>query len=319
MKTIAVLTSGGDAPGMNAAIRAVVRTASANDCTVFGVRHGYQGLLDDDLVKLTPESVADMIQRGGTILQTARCEAFKTPEGLQRGVEVLRARHIEGLVVVGGDGSFRGAYSLAQHGMQTVGIPGTIDNDIHGTDETIGFDTALNTAVEAIDRIRDTASSHDRTYVVEVMGHRSGAIALAVGMAAGATSVLVPEEDLDLQYVLRQLVKGAARGKKHPIVVVAEGAVSGAEVGEFLKQHIASEVRVTVLGHIQRGGAPSARDRILGGLFGAEAVRLLLDGVTNHMVGMRCGRVAATSFDDVFYQDSQLDLNYHRLIDTLAV
>ncbi|EPZ49072.1 MULTISPECIES: 6-phosphofructokinase [Alicyclobacillus] len=319
MKRIALLTSGGDAPGMNAAIRAVVRTAYHFDCEVLGIRHGYQGLLQDDIIPLTPSSVGDIIQRGGTILLTARCDAFKTDEGLAQGVATLRREGVEGLVVIGGDGSFRGACALAQHGIRTIGIPGTIDNDIPGTDETVGFDTALNTAVEAIDRIRDTASSHDRTYVVEVMGHHSGAIALAVGMAAGAASIMIPEEEPDLERVLRQLNQAAARGKKHPIVLVAEGAAHAMEVGGFLKDHIASEVRVTVLGHIQRGGAPSARDRILGSLYGTQAVHLLLEGRTNQMVGMRCGRVEAISFDEVFSSVHQTNLSLHTIADILAV
>ncbi|SDW62397.1 6-phosphofructokinase [Alicyclobacillus hesperidum] len=319
MKTFAVLTSGGDAPGMNAAIRSVVRTASFYECRILGIRHGYQGMIDDDVLELTPGSVGDIIQRGGTVLQTARCEAFKTPVGLAKGIATLQKHGIEGLVVIGGDGSFRGAYALAQYGIQVIGIPGTIDNDIPGTDESIGFDTAVNTAVEAIDRIRDTASSHDRTYVVEVMGHRSGAIALSVGMAAGAASILIPEEPQDPDRVLAQLNKARERGKKHPIVIVAEGAACAMDVGEFLRNHIASEVRVTVLGHIQRGGSPSARDRILGGLYGTEAVRLLLEGMTNHMVAMCGARVTAVPFTEVFDRQHEANLFYHRIADILAV
>ncbi|MBX5435734.1 MAG: 6-phosphofructokinase [Alicyclobacillaceae bacterium] len=319
MRKIAVLTSGGDAPGMNAAIRAVVRTAIYHGMEVVGVRRGYSGLINGDMVPMTLGSVADIIQRGGTILYTARCEQFKTEEGQRRAAEVLRAHGIEGVVVIGGDGSFRGARVLSSMGFPTIGVPGTIDNDIPGTDQTIGFDTAVNTAIDAIDKIRDTATSHDRTYVVEVMGRHAGDIALYVGLAGGAESILIPEQPYDMDEVIRKLERGVARGKKHSIILVAEGAGSGMEIGRYLAEHTGLEVRVTVLGHIQRGGAPTARDRILASQLGHQAVNLLKAGDSAKMVGVRAGAVHAVDFDTVFSTEHRPDLGLYQLAGILAI
>ncbi len=304
---------------MNAAIRAVVRTAIYHGMEVVGILRGYSGLMQEEMMPMTLGSVADIIQRGGTILYTARCEAFKQPEGQARGLEVLRKHGIEGLVVIGGDGSFRGAQALHKLGMPTIGIPGTIDNDIPCCDVTIGFDTAVNTAIEAIDKIRDTATSHDRTYVVEVMGRHAGDIAMYVGLAGGAESVLIPEAPYDLDEVIRKLERGVARGKKHSIIIVAEGAASGIEIGKYLAEHTGFEVRVTVLGHIQRGGAPTARDRVLASQLGAAAVELLRDNVSGKMVGTRNGVVQAVDFDTVFTTPRQPDMRLYDLANILSI
>ncbi|MGZ4163233.1 MAG: 6-phosphofructokinase, partial [Tumebacillaceae bacterium] len=275
MRKLGVLTSGGDSPGMNAAIRAVVRSAIFNGLEVAGIRRGYQGLIQGDFIPMDLGSVADIIHRGGTILHTARCLEFKTKEGQELAVSKLKESGIDGVVVIGGDGSFRGAKVLSDLGIPTVGIPGTIDNDIPCTDYTIGFDTAVNTVIEALDRIRDTATSHERTYVVEVMGRNAGDIALVAGVAGGAETVLIPEEKYDITQIVDKLKRGASRGKKHSIILVAEGAGKGFSIGEVIRELTGWEVRVTVLGHIQRGGSPSAFDRILASKMGAHAVELL--------------------------------------------
>ncbi|MCL6631974.1 MAG: 6-phosphofructokinase [Alicyclobacillus herbarius] len=319
MRRIAVLTSGGDAPGMNAAIRAVVRTGIYSNMEVFGIQHGYTGLIRGDIVPMSLGSVADIIQRGGTILYTARCEEFKTVEGQKKACAMLQKHGIDGLVVIGGDGSFHGAQALANLGVATIGVPGTIDNDLPFCDETIGFDSAVNTAIEAIDKIRDTATSHDRTYVVEVMGRSAGDIATYVGLAGGAETILIPERLQSLQEVIRKLNRGLARGKKHSIIVVAEGAMHGAEVGEYLTKHTGLEVRVTVLGHIQRGGSPTARDRILASQLGAYAVDLLKQGVSGKMVSTLQGKLHAVSFDDVFREKHRVNTRLYELAETLAI
>jgi 6-phosphofructokinase 1 len=319
MKRIGVLTSGGDAPGMNAAIRAVVRTAIYHGLEVMGIRRGYHGLIHGELEPMSLGSVADIIQRGGTILYTARCEAFKTEEGQRQAISVLKEHGIEGLVVIGGDGSFRGAQKLSKQGIQTIGIPGTIDNDIACCDCTLGFDTAVNTAIEAIDKIRDTATSHERTYVVEVMGRNAGDIALHVALAGGAESVLIPEVPYDMDEVIKKLERGVARGKKHSIIVVAEGAGRGMEIGKYLSEHTGFDVRVTVLGHIQRGGAPSAKDRVLASQLGEFAVKLLMAGESGKMVATRNGVVHAVDFDTVFTTPRQPDLTLHDLANVLSI
>ncbi|WP_026974934.1 6-phosphofructokinase [Alicyclobacillus contaminans] len=319
MKKIAVMTSGGDAPGMNAAVRAVVRTAIYHNMEVVGIRRGFSGLLNGELQPMTLGSVADVIQRGGTILYTARCEAFKTPEGQQKGYEVLREHGIDGLVVIGGDGSFHGAAVLAERGIATIGIPGTIDNDIPCCDATIGFDTAVNTAIEAIDKIRDTATSHERTYVVEVMGRNAGDIALHVGLAGGAESILIPEAPYRLDDVIQKLERGVARGKKHSIILVAEGAGHGMEIGKYLQEHTGFDVRVTVLGHIQRGGAPTARDRVLASRLGAYAVQLLRDGLSGKMAATQNDALVAVDFETVFTTPRQPDMSLYDLADILSI
>lgn len=263
MKRIGVLTSGGDSPGMNAAIRAVVRKAIFHGLEVYGVYNGYAGLISGKIEKLELGSVGDIIHRGGTKLYTARCEEFKTLEGQKKGIEQLKKHGIEGLVVIGGDGSYMGAKKLTEHGFPCVGVPGTIDNDIPGTDFTIGFDTALNTVIDAIDKIRDTATSHERTYVIEVMGRHAGDIALWSGLAGGAESILIPEAGFEMDDIIGRLKRGHERGKKHSIIIVAEGVGSGVEIGKRIEELTQFETRVSVLGHIQRGGSPTAFDRVL--------------------------------------------------------
>ncbi|UOF92660.1 6-phosphofructokinase [Fodinisporobacter ferrooxydans] len=293
MQKIGVLTSGGDAPGMNAAIRAVVRKAIYHGLDVVGVKRGYSGLINGEIEAMDLGSVADIIHRGGTVLYTARCEEFKTPEGRQKALGMIRKHGITGLVVIGGDGSFRGAEKLTQMGVPTIGIPGTIDNDIPCTDYTIGFDTAVNTVIEAIDKIRDTATSHERTYVIEVMGRNAGDIAMIAGVAGGAESILIPEAPYNIQQTVEKLKRGAARGKRHSIILVAEGIGKGMEIGEQIQEMTGWETRVTVLGHIQRGGSPTAFDRTLASRMGAFAVELLLQGEGKKMVGINGNAIQA--------------------------
>ncbi|MBT9156332.1 MAG: ATP-dependent 6-phosphofructokinase [Firmicutes bacterium] len=318
MQRIGVLTSGGDAPGMNAAIRAVVRKGLHAGLEIFGVRRGYAGLLADDFVPLGAGSVGDIIHRGGTMLRTARSEEFKTEEGFARALEVLAARAIQGLVIIGGDGSLRGAERLYQRGILTVGVPGTIDNDIPGTDESIGFDTAVNTAVQAIDRIRDTATSHERAFVIEVMGRNAGHIALEAGLAAGAESILVPEEPLDLSEICARLKRGQQRGKLHSIIVVCEGAGEGFKLGDVLRQCTGFDTRITVLGHVQRGGSPTARDRVLASTMGAKAVDLLVEGQGGVMVGVKRGEIASMSINSALAEGSTFNHQSYRLAVILA-
>ena len=286
MKKIGVLTSGGDSPGMNPAIRAVVRKAIYHNIEVFGIYGGYSGLISGNIKKLELGSVGDIIHRGGTMLHTARCPEFKTPEGQQKGIEQLKAHGIEGLVVIGGDGSYRGARALSQQGYPCVGVPGTIDNDIPGTEVTIGFDTALNTVIDALDKIRDTATSHERTFVIEVMGRDAGDLALYAGLAGGAETILIPEEGYDMDEVTDRLRKGQERGKKHSIIIVAEGVCNGNDIAKQLKEATNFDVRVSVLGHIQRGGSPTAADRVLASRLGARAVELLIEGKGGRAVGI---------------------------------
>ncbi len=291
MKKIGVLTSGGDSPGMNTAIRAVVRKAIYHGFEVYGIYQGYTGLISGNIKKLEVGSVADIIHRGGTMLYSARCEAFKTEEGRLQAVNQLEKFGIEGLVVIGGDGSFRGAAKLTELGFPTIGIPGTIDNDIPGTDFTVGFDTALNTVIDAIDRIRDTATSHERPFIIEVMGRDAGDLGLWSGLAGGAESILVPEQTEDIENVIKRLEQGVKRGKKHSIIVVAEGVGSAKEIADKIKEQADMETRVTVLGHIQRGGSPSGFDRVLASRLGAKAVDLLIEGKAGRMVGIQNNQI----------------------------
>jgi len=319
MKKIGVLTSGGDAPGMNAAVRAVVRKGIYHGLEVVGIRRGYSGLIHGEFVHMNLGSVADIIHRGGTVLRTARSEEFTTPEGLQAAVDNIKRTGLDGLVVIGGDGSFRGALTLVPHGVAVMGIPATIDNDIPCTDYAIGFDTAVNTAVEAINKIRDTATSHERTYVVEVMGRNSGYIALYSGLAGGAESIIIPEIRFDLNEMIRKLKRGHNRGKLHSIIVVAEGAGSGIEIGRQIREETGFETRVTILGHVQRGGMPSAVDRILASQMGARAVDLLLDGQSNKMVGVLGGKVVSYDIADALKQEKKIDLEMWELASILAI
>ncbi|OLS39745.1 6-phosphofructokinase [Alkalihalophilus pseudofirmus] len=319
MKRIGVLTSGGDSPGMNAAIRAVVRKAIYHDLEVYGISYGYAGLIAGDIRKMELGSVGDIIHRGGTMLYTARCEEFKTLEGQKKGIEQLKKFGIEGLVVIGGDGSYRGAQKLTEHGFPTIGVPGTIDNDIPGTDFTIGFDTALNTVIDAIDKIRDTATSHERTYVIEVMGRHAGDLALWSGLADGAETIVIPEADYDMNQIISRLERGQERGKKHSIIIVAEGAGSGMDFGKRISDATKMETRVTVLGHIQRGGSPTGADRVLASRLGAKAVDLLLEGEAGRTVGIQNNKLVHHDINEVLAQPHSVDLDMYKLSQELSI
>ncbi|MDP4164301.1 MAG: 6-phosphofructokinase [Bacillota bacterium] len=319
MKKIGVLTSGGDAPGMNPAIRAVVRKAIFHELEVYGVYGGYTGLISGNIKKLELGSVGDIIHRGGTILHSARCLEFKTKEGQQQGIEQLKAHGIEGLVVIGGDGSYRGAKALTEQGFPCVGVPGTIDNDIPGTEFTIGFDTALNTVIDAIDKIRDTATSHERTFIIEVMGRDAGDLALWAGLSGGAETILIPEEKYDMNEIATRLRKGHERGKKHSIIVVAEGVCSGVEFGKKLEEATNFDTRVSVLGHIQRGGSPTAFDRVLASRLGARAVELLLEGKGGRAVGIEQNRLVDYDIIEALGRRHTLDLDIYKLSQELSI
>lgn len=319
MKKIGVLTSGGDAPGMNAAIRAVVRKSIYHDMEIYGVKNGFQGLIDGHINQMDIGSVGDIIQRGGTVLRSARCDEFTTDEGQQKGIEQLKKHGIEGLIVIGGDGSFRGAEKLSEKGYPCIGIPGTIDNDIAGTDFTIGFDTALNTIIEAIDKIRDTATSHERTYVIEVMGRDAGDLALWAGLADGAESILIPEKTDDFQDVVERLKRGHERGKKHSIIILAEGVGSGFAYGERIQEATSLETRVTVLGYIQRGGSPTASDRVLASRLGAKAVDLLLSGETGRMVGIQNNHLVDHNILEILSEKHTINHEMYQLSKELSI
>ena len=290
VKTISVLTSGGDAPGMNAAIRAVVRTAINKGMKVKGIMRGYAGLLQEEIVDMDGTSVADTIGRGGTILYTARCPEFMTEEGQKRGAEICRKHNIDGLVVIGGDGSYRGAGKLSALGINTVGLPGTIDLDIACTDYTIGFDTAINTAMEAIDKVRDTSTSHERCSIIEVMGRHAGYIALWCGIANGAEDILLPERyDGNEQMLINRIIDNRKRGKRHHIIINAEGIGHSASMAKRIEAATGIETRATILGYMQRGGAPTCKDRVYASIMGAKAVELLEEGKTNRVVAYKHG------------------------------
>ncbi len=292
IKTIGVLTSGGDAPGMNAAIRAVVRVAAYHDIRVMGVKRGYNGLINGDLIEMNARSVSDILQRGGTTLFTARCLEFKEAAGVKKAVGVAKVFGLDGLVVIGGDGSFRGAKDLCAEGLPTVAIPGTIDNDIDCSEYTVGYDTCLNTVVEAVDKIRDTATSHDRCSVIEVMGRNAGYIAVNAAIACGADVVLVPECEWNFdEDVIRPILEGKSRGKRHSIVLVAEGIGGVIELAKEIEEKTGIESRATILGHVQRGGSPTVRDRVTASKMGAHAVELLLEGKSNRVICVKDGRI----------------------------
>lgn len=293
MKRIAILTSGGDAPGMNAAIRAVTRKAIHEGMEVYGINYGFAGLVAGDIRKLDVPDVGDIIQRGGTVLYSARYPEFSTEEGQLKGIEQLNKFGIEGLVVIGGDGSYHGALALTKRGFPAVGIPGTIDNDIPMTDYTIGFDTAINTVLDAMDKIRDTATSHVRTFIIEVMGRDAGDIALWAGVAGGADDIIIPEHDFDMAQVAKKIREGRDRGKKHCLIVLAEGVMSGHKFADQLAEYGDFHARVSVLGHVVRGGSPSARDRVLASKFGSFAVDLLKDGQGGLCIGSLNNEVVA--------------------------
>lgn len=320
MKTIGVLTSGGDAPGMNAAIRAVVRAGISKGMKIKGVRRGYSGLIDGDIIDLDARSVSDIIHRGGTMLYTARCPEFKTQEGIDKGVETCKEHGIEGIVVIGGDGSFRGARDLSLNGIPCVGIPGTIDNDISSTEYTLGFDTAMNTVVEMVDRLRDTSQSHERCTVVEVMGRKAGYLALETGIAVGATSILVPEVEYDLQKdVIDKINEIKKTGKKHFIVIIAEGVGGTDEIAKNIQAATGIDTRATILGHVQRGGNASVRDRVMASVMGYHAVSLLEKGVGNRVVVLRNDQILDKDIYEALAMPKEFDLEKFKMATELAI
>lgn len=319
MKRVAVVTSGGDAPGMNAAIRAVVRNCTYRGITVFGVNRGFYGLIYHDFISLTVNSVGDIIHRGGTILRTSRTREFRDVNMRMRAKEALEYFGIKALFVIGGNGTQCGGYELSKLGVNVIGIPASIDNDIPETEEAIGFDTAVNTVLEAINRIRDTATSHERIFIIEVMGRESGQIALASGLAGGAESILVPELPFDLEDVVKRINAGIARGKLHSIIVVAEGCCSAIELGKQIEKMSQHETRVTVLGHTQRGGTPTAADRILASRLATKAVDLFMAGEFNRMVGIQNGKLTAVSLQSVVEGKKGFNLEMYELARVLSI
>jgi 6-phosphofructokinase 1 len=323
IKKIGVLTSGGDSPGMNAAIRSVVRTCAYHNIGCIGIYRGYQGMIEGDFKEMGPRSVNNIVNKGGTILKSARSLDFKTPEGRAKAHQNLIKAGIDALVVIGGDGSFTGALLFnTEYNFPVIGIPGTIDNDIFGTSHTLGYDTALNTVVEVIDKIRDTASSHNRLFLIEVMGRDAGHIALNAGIGAGAEEILIPEEDLGLDRLLESLRKSKAAGKSSSIVVIAEGDKIGKSVFE-LKDYVESnlpeyDVRVSVLGHMQRGGAPSCFDRVLASRLGVKAVESLLEGKSNYMVGVLCDKIGLTPLEQAIKGHTEIDRELLRVSDIMS-
>jgi len=319
LKKIAVLTSGGDAPGMNASVRAIVRKSIYHELQIYGIMRGFQGLINGEMKPMLLGSVADTIHRGGTILHTARSPEFLTEEGQAKGIAFLKQKELEGLIIIGGDGSFRGAGVLEAAGINTIGIPATIDNDIPFTDNCIGFDTALNTVTDAINRVRDTATSHERVYVIEVMGRDTGHIALLAGLAGGAESIIVPEVPFDLAEVCSRLMRGVERGKLHSIILVAEGAGSAIQIAKDIEELTRMEVRVTILGHLQRGGTPTAYDRILASRLGARAVDLLMEGTSGVMVGYYQAGIQVIPYKDVFANEKSFSWDDYKLAGILAI
>ena len=318
--TIGVLTSGGDAPGMNAAIRAVVRRAITSGRKVKGIKKGYNGLLNEEIVDMDVTSVSDIIQRGGTVLYTARCKEFVTPEGQKEGAEICRKHGIDGLIVIGGAGSFRGAQKLAALGINTVGIPGTIDLDIACTDYTIGFDTAVNTAMEAIDKVRDTSTSHERCSIIEVMGRNAGYLALWCGIANGAEDILLPERyDYDEQKLIDNIINNRKKGKKHHIIVNAEGIGHSASMAKRIEAATGVETRATILGHMQRGGSPTCRDRVYASMMGAYAVDLLCAGKSNRVVAYKNGAFVDYDIDEALAMKKDISAYEFEVSRTLSV
>ncbi len=320
MQRIGVLTSGGDSPGMNAAIRAVVRKAIYHGMEVIGIKRGFAGFIDADMGPMNLGSVADIIHRGGTILHTARSEEFQSPEGRAKAFENVKRFGLQGLVIIGGDGSFRGGLQFhREYNLPVVCVPGTIDNDIAGTDYSIGFDTAVNNVVDAINKIRDTATSHERTFIIEVMGRGSGYIALAAGLAGGAETIMIPEHPTSIDEICHKLNRGYKRGKLHSIIIVAEGAASGLEVGRRIKEKTGFDTKVTILGHLQRGGTPSAYDRILASRLGAKAVEILMGGEKCKMVGVVSGLIVSVDLETVIAGKKDLDMEMYHLAGILSI
>ncbi len=320
IQTIGVLTSGGDAPGMNAAIRAVVRQAIVQGKKVKGIKRGYAGLLQEEIVEMRASDVSDTIQRGGTILQTARCKEFTTLEGQQLGAEICRKHGIDGVIVIGGDGSFKGAQKLAALGINTVGVPGTIDLDIACTEYTIGFDTAVNTAMEAIDKVRDTSTSHERCSIIEVMGRGAGYIALWCGIANGAEDILLPEKyDYDEQALVNNIIANRKKGKKHHIIINAEGIGHSASMAKRIESATGVETRATILGHMQRGGSPTGKDRVYASTMGAYAVDLLCQGKSNRVVGYRNGEYVDFDIDEALAMQKQISEYQFKICKNLSL
>lgn len=319
MKRIGILTSGGDAPGMNAAIRAVVRTALFNKLTVFGIKEGYSGLIKGRLESMNLSSVADIIHRGGTMLRSARSEEFMTEEGFKKALNVLEVFDIDGLIVLGGDGSFKGAKKLNDAGIATIGIPCTIDNDMGYTDYTIGFFTAVETVVEAMSKLRDTSTSHGRANVVEVMGRSCGDIALYAGLAGGAESIIVPEVDFDIDQVCKRVIQGKNRGKLHHIIVLAEGVGNAYEVANTVKERTNTDVRVTILGHIQRGGTPTTFDRILASKMGYKAIELLLANETGKAIGIKHNEIISIDFEEALNTKKEFNKQMYEIAKILSI
>ena len=323
MKRIAVMTSGGDAPGMNAAIRSVVRTAAYYDLQAYGIYRGYQGMIDGEIKKLDKRDVANIIHRGGTILKTARSERFMTKEGRKTAYDALVANDIDAIIAIGGDGTFTGAkVFFEEYGIPVVGIPGTIDNDLYGTDYTIGFDTAVNTAIEAVDRIRDTADSHNRLFFVEVMGRDTGYIALNTGIGSGAGAILIPESSIDVDTLVKHLEKTAKRQKLFSLIIVAEGNENGnaQKLAEAIRESFPEyDPKVTIIGHLQRGGAPSALDRLISSRMGFAAVEAVLKGKTNVMVGIENNEMVLVSFDDAINKSKAINQDLIRLAEILSM
>lgn len=318
MGRIGVLTSGGDAPGMNAAIRAVVRKGIAKNYEVYGIYYGYEGLINGSIEKMEVGSVGDIIHRGGTFLYSARSEQFRTVEGQKQAAEQLKKHGIGHLVVIGGDGSIRGAESLIKYDINVIGVPATIDNDIYGIDYTIGFDTALNTVIESVDKIRDTATSHERTYVVEVMGRDAGDLALYAGLAAGAESIIVPERQEPFAEVIQRLKNARNRGKEHSIIILAEGVGDGAAYARKIEEATNDETRITVLGHVQRGGPPSAKDRVLASTLGGMAVDLITNEESGKIVGYRNHQLVAQAIEQLLSKKHPINKALYKLSKDLS-
>ena len=320
IKTIGVLTSGGDAPGMNAAVRAVVRTAISNGLKVKGIMRGYNGLIDGEIIDMDIRSVSEIIHRGGTVLYTARSPKFKTEEGIQIAVQNCKKFGIDGIVVIGGDGSFRGARDLSLHGIPCVGVPGTIDNDISCTEYTIGFDTAMNTVVQMVDRLRDTTQSHERCSVVEVMGRGAGWLALHTAIAVGATAVLVPEIEFDLKRDIFDKIEATkATGKKHFIIVVAEGVGKVTDIAEEIEKATGIESRATILGHVQRGGRPSVRDRVMASQMGHAAVNLLMKGIGNRVVAFQNNHIVNYDIYEALQMTKKFDVQSYEMLNDISI
>ncbi len=318
--TIGVLTSGGDAPGMNAAIRAVVRQAISKGKKVKGIKRGYAGLLQEEIIDMEAKHVSDIIQRGGTILQTARCLEFKEPEVQRRAADICRKHEIDGIIVIGGDGSFRGAQRLAENGINTIGLPGTIDLDIACTEYTIGFDTAVNTAMEAIDKVRDTSTSHERCSIIEVMGRDAGYIALWCGIANGAEDILLPEKyDYDEQKLVNHIIENRKRGKQHHIIINAEGIGHSSSMAKRIEAATGMETRATILGHMQRGGSPTCKDRVYASTMGALAVDLLCEGKSNRVVGYSHGDFVDFDIDEALAMSKGISEYQYQMCKSLSI